>query len=72
MCARMELGVGCRLCSGTVCLSPWCLLPHTLAFRKVIGIVYSTPSLGASQGAAGTCLSSGAYECVRLPSSKPT
>nr|KAF6349108.1 hypothetical protein mMyoMyo1_011664 [Myotis myotis] len=44
-------GGGCCLCSGTVCLSPWSLLPHMLAFQKVTGIVFSTPSLGASQGA---------------------
>lgn len=57
---RGGIGGWLHLCSGTVCLSPWRLLPHTLAFQKVTGIVYSTPSLGASQGAAGTCLSSGA------------
>lgn len=70
--AGVALGGGCCLCSGTVCLSPWCLLPHTLAFQKVTGIVYSTPSLGASQGAAGICLSSGVYECIWLHGGRPT
>jgi hypothetical protein len=40
---------------------------HTLAFQKVTGIVYSTPSLGARQRAAGTCLSSGAYGVYGFP-----
>jgi hypothetical protein len=70
---RVALGAGCCLCSDTVCLSPWRRLPHTLSSQKVIsGIVYSTPSLGTRQGAAGTCLSSGAYECGWLPSGSPT
>lgn len=60
---RVTLGAGCCLCSDTVCLSPWHRLPHTLSSQKVAGIVYSTPGLGTRQGAAGTCLSCGAYEC---------
>nr|KAF6480716.1 hypothetical protein HJG59_010566 [Molossus molossus] len=74
VCARARRGGigGCCLCSGIVCLSPWCLLPHILAFQKVTGIVYSAPDLGASQGAEGTCLSSGVYQCVWLPSSRPS
>jgi hypothetical protein len=40
---------------------------HTCFSEKVTGIVYSTPSLGARQRAAGTCLSSGAYGVYGFP-----
>lgn len=70
VCVQGWRGGCCCLCSGTVCLSPRRLLPHMPAFHKVTRTVYSAPGLGASQGAAGTCLSSGVCECAWLPSGR--